>query len=267
MNSADLTVIIPTYNSELTIGRALDSIASQTRSPECVIVVDNGSTDQTVPKIEKYLHRTQPWQLSITRLSDNRGPGYARNMAWDAARTSFVAFLDSDDSWHPQKIQRHQDLALAHPNDDFFGHLTRVVRHANSQNYLLPRGSGMVRYYEFRDFIIRNRVSTPTVMLRRDIPYRFPTSHWYAEDFGLWTSILASKRRAVVLDLALTFLHKSPWGESGLSASIKQMHWGELKVLKDLYTRRHITSREYYFYEKWLSLKYLRREFLNYWRR
>lgn len=188
-------------------------------------------------------------------------------MAWDSAQTTFVAFLDSDDSWHPQKLEKHFILSETHPNDDFFGHTTHVVRRADSQPELTLRGSGNVSYYTLRDFMIRNRVSTPTVMLRRNLPFRFPTAHWYAEDFGLWTSVLASGHRAVVLDLALTFLHKKSWGESGLSAQVERMHRGELEVIENLYTQRHIDVCEYLSFKNWLRLKYGRRRFMMIWRK
>ena len=96
-------------------------------------------------------------------------------------------------------------------------------------------------------------------MLRSELPFRFPTEHWYAEDYSLWTAILAAGHRAVVHDLALTTLHKAAWGEAGLSANLEDMHAGELLVLDGLRRNRAITTIEHTVFRNWMTFKYQRR--------
>jgi glycosyltransferase involved in cell wall biosynthesis len=256
-----VTVVIPTFNSAATVKRALDSVNAQTVLPEQVIVVDNASTDATIEVVEK-LVLDDCREVELVRQHRNGGPGAARNVGWNLATTEFVAFLDSDDSWHPTKLEQQLDVARRHPDDCFFGHTTMSFTASDSPitATTVPLvGSGRIQYFSLRQFLIRNRVSTPTVMLRTDLPFRFPTEHWYAEDYGLWTQILSAGHRAVVHNLALTRLHKAAWGEAGLSARLDEMHVGELLVLDALRREGAIGAVEYAAFRGWMTVKYRRR--------
>ena len=261
MSTSAVTVVIPTFNSAGTIKRALDSVSAQTVLPSRLVVIDNGSTDLTPQIVEKVAAESR-CEMELVQQSRNTGPGAARNAGWDLVRTQFVAFLDSDDSWHPTKLERQLDIARQHPDECFFGHTTTSSTSSDLTNTFGTTpliGSGRINYYSLRHFLIRNRVSTPTVMLRSELPFRFPTEHWYAEDYGLWTAILAAGHRAVVHDLALTTLHKAAWGEAGLSAKLDDMHAGELIVLNGLRRDREISAIEHALFHRWMTLKFRRR--------
>ncbi len=98
------SVIIPAFNREATIGRAIESVLAQTHAPLELIVVDDGSTDRTADVARGY----GP-QVSVIR-QPNGGPGAARNAGIRAAVGAIVAFLDSDDAWHPDKLARQVAL-------------------------------------------------------------------------------------------------------------------------------------------------------------
>lgn len=98
------SVVIPTYNREKTIQRAVDSVLAQTYQPIEVIVVDDGSTDGSLALLQGYGGR-------IRVLSQkNQGPGAARNTGIRAATGEVVGFLDSDDVWLPEKLSRQIHL-------------------------------------------------------------------------------------------------------------------------------------------------------------
>ena len=261
MSTSAVTVVIPTFNSATTIKRALDSVSAQTVLPSHIIVVDNASTDSTAQIVEKMAADSR-CEMELVRQSRNTGPGAARNAGWNLVRTQFVAFLDSDDSWHPKKLELQLDVAGQHPDDCFFGHTTTSSTTSDTTDTFETTpliGSGRINYFSLRHFLVRNRVSTPTVMLRSDLPFRFPTQHWYAEDYGLWTAILTASHRAVVHDFALTTLHKAAWGEAGLSGKLEDMHAGELLVLDGLHRDRAIGRIEHALFRKWMALKFRRR--------
>ena len=99
-HSDDIGVVVPAYNREATIERALASILGQTRPPERVVVVDDGSTDSTP-------ERARSFGDAVTVLEQpNSGPSAARNRAVAELDTRWVAFLDSDDYWEPQHLAR-----------------------------------------------------------------------------------------------------------------------------------------------------------------
>lgn len=101
-----MSVVIPVFNGEQTIKRALDSVFAQTFSSVEVIIVDDASTDRTVQLLTEY--GTE--RLMIIRSSENRGAAAARNTGIAAAKGRWVAFLDSDDAWKPNKLSRQIEL-------------------------------------------------------------------------------------------------------------------------------------------------------------
>ena len=111
MNRSLVTVIVPVYNGERYLAFALKSIFEQDYCPLEIIVVDDGSVDgsadivKSFPEI-RYLHQS------------NQGVAVARNVGLDAARGQFIAFLDQDDLWMPNKLSRQIDYLLKYPQVD-----------------------------------------------------------------------------------------------------------------------------------------------------
>jgi glycosyltransferase involved in cell wall biosynthesis len=101
-SSPQVSVVIPTYNRATVLGRAVTSVLNQTFSDLECVVVDDGSTDQTVALVEGF----QDPRLRLIRLPVNRGVGHARNVGIQAASGELIAFLDSDDEWLPGKLER-----------------------------------------------------------------------------------------------------------------------------------------------------------------
>lgn len=97
-----VSVVIPSYNRAALLPRAITSVLNQTFPDLECIIVDDGSTDQTVALVEKF----QDPRLRLIRLPDNKGVGHARNIGIRSARGELIALLDSDDEWLPQKLER-----------------------------------------------------------------------------------------------------------------------------------------------------------------
>ncbi len=97
-----VSVVIPTYNRAHVLGRALKSVLAQTFDDFEVLVVDDGSTDDTEDLVTAFGDS----RIRYLAQSENRGVGAARNRGLREARGEFVAFLDSDDEWHPKKLDR-----------------------------------------------------------------------------------------------------------------------------------------------------------------
>jgi glycosyltransferase involved in cell wall biosynthesis len=95
-----VTCIIAVYNGERYLGEAIDSILAQTYQPLRVVVADDGSTDRTADVAAQYATRI------IYLHQSNHGYAAAKNLGLSAAQGDFVAFLDADDLWHPEKLER-----------------------------------------------------------------------------------------------------------------------------------------------------------------
>lgn len=106
---SEVSVIIPTFNRAHTILRALDSVFESTFKDFEVIVVDDGSTDETKELLQNY-----PRPIGLISC-ENSGVSTARNLGAQAATSKWLAFLDSDDEWLPQKLQKQLDFVSDHP--------------------------------------------------------------------------------------------------------------------------------------------------------
>ncbi len=101
--------VIPAFNAEAYIGAAIDSVLSQSTPIDEIIVVDDGSKDGTCVVVESYGSKVR-----LLR-QNNQGPSAARNLAVNASASDFVAFLDADDMWHPNKIERQLAMLANSP--------------------------------------------------------------------------------------------------------------------------------------------------------
>jgi glycosyltransferase involved in cell wall biosynthesis len=106
-----ITVIIPTYNRSQFVVEAVESVLSQTYPDFEVIVVDDGSTDDTVAVLRRFEGR-----IRLVR-QENRGPAAARNRGLSEASGEFIAFLDSDDLWDKRKLERQVSFLEDHPSE------------------------------------------------------------------------------------------------------------------------------------------------------
>jgi len=107
--SSTVTVILPVFNRERIVGRAVESALRQTYKADEIIVVDDGSTDGTSAVLETFGN-----QLIVLR-QPNRGPYPARNLALRHAHGDYIAFLDSDDAWLPEKLEKQVSLLDSRP--------------------------------------------------------------------------------------------------------------------------------------------------------
>jgi glycosyltransferase involved in cell wall biosynthesis len=124
MKPSLISCIIPVFNGERYLREALDSILAQTYRPLEIIVADDGSTDGTAAVVASYGEK-------VTYLrQNNAGPAAARNLGLSAAREEFVAFLDADDLWHPEKLAQQMARFQARPELDL------CVTHV--QNFWIP---------------------------------------------------------------------------------------------------------------------------------
>ena len=98
-----VSIVIPCYNSQSTIAKVLGSVIDQTYTDYEIILVDDGSTDDTKGAIEEFFNDKTIDHKYI--YQKNRGPSAARNRGVENSSGEYIAFLDSDDAWHPKKLE------------------------------------------------------------------------------------------------------------------------------------------------------------------
>jgi glycosyltransferase involved in cell wall biosynthesis len=113
MNSSLISCIVPVFNGERYVREALESILAQTHRPLEIIVADDGSSDGTGAIVAGF----GEWVRYVKQ--SNKGPATARNLGLSLATGDFVAFLDADDLWHPEKLERQFARFQARPELDY----------------------------------------------------------------------------------------------------------------------------------------------------
>lgn len=255
--AAPVSAVIPCFRCSRTIARAVASIAQQTKKPAEVILVDDASGDDTLPVLQQLAQKYPGW-IKVLQSDENRGAASARNAGWDSASQAYVAFLDADDAWHPQKIEIQYNYISAHPEVILCGHGHRVIKQTDA----LPDwkiGDWKEERIHKWVLMLSNRFITPSAMVRRETKHRFVERQRYMEDHMLWLLLVCSGGDVVKLSAELAAIYKSPFGMKGLSAQVWSMERGDLGNYRRLYRAGCINGFQLGMLAIYSLLKYVRR--------
>ena len=253
-----ITVIIPCYRSADTIERAVASVLKQTVLPAQIILVDDASKDKSVDLLVKLKENYPQSNIVVDFLSNNGGPGVARNRGWDLATQPWLAFLDADDAWHPRKLEICWKWIEEHPETMLLGHQTQQVQDGQDLNQATLPSSVDGQSIAFVQMLIANRFYTRAVMLRRDLSFRFKDRR-YTEDYLLWLEIILSKMHSYVLNQPLAFSFRPEFSAGGYSGQLWTHEKRELRAWQFLYKQRKISFLTLTVALVWSYIKYLRR--------
>ncbi|WP_234495046.1 glycosyltransferase family 2 protein [Vibrio maritimus] len=226
------SVVIPAYNSENTIERALDSVLYQVPIGVKIeiIVVDDCSHDNTltlVRNVQLKLESAPELTLTLLKNEKNMGASYSRNKGLSIAKGDYILFLDSDDYFAHNKISRISDIVTSQ-DVDFLFHSWEVEHHKGTTE----NSGGLVRVSQaFIYFnLVKNHICTPCVVVSRQNVKLFDERLHRMEDLELWTRIMLDSKRVYRLFEPLTVLgHELNQGE-GLSSNNAAMRSSELKM-------------------------------------
>ena len=206
-----VSVVIPTYNRRDRLGRCIESVLGQTKAPEAILVVDDGSTDGTAD----WVRITYP---GVTVLEQERaGVSAARNKGIENAATDWIAFLDSDDCWMPDKLEKQMRALAMNP----------AYRICHTEERWIYRGkerpvAGPYRKkggWIFQSCLSLCAISPSSVLVHRSVFEEvgfFDESLPACEDFDLWLRI-TSRMQVLLVDEPL--IEKHGGHEDQLSAA------------------------------------------------
>jgi cellulose synthase/poly-beta-1,6-N-acetylglucosamine synthase-like glycosyltransferase len=204
-----VTVVIPAYNAQSTLARALESVLAQTRPAEEIIVVDDASSDDTALLANSYANR----DVRLVRLHERRGAAAARNMGIRASKGSWVAFLDADDEWLPGKLEMQVAAILANPEASFIFCASEEFSPEGQSLGDTFRGWPVTASKEaWKALLACNFVATPTVVARRILLLQlggFNETLKVAEDQDMWIRLALAGPLAYVPD-TLARVHVQP---------------------------------------------------------
>lgn len=184
-----VSIIIPTYNRATLLGHTLESVFSQTYTDYEVIVIDDGSTDNTHAILARYEDR-----ICVVHQK-NQGVGAARNAGILAGQGDYIAFLDSDDIWMPAKLE-HQMAVLREHSEPAWIYSDAYAFESNVADiaYLFSQRCRQYEGYVARELFLCDFIPTLTVVVHRDIwsDVGLFGKGSIAEDWAMWLRIAAT---------------------------------------------------------------------------
>lgn len=228
----EISVIIPTYNRFFFLQRALSSVLLQSKTPKEIIVVDDGSTDDT-KRLKNHLHVKYIYQ-------PNRGVSSARNLGIKHASSKWIAFLDSDDTWHKEKLALHVKLHKQNPSLHVSYTDEEWIR--DGKRVKIPKKYKKHGGYIFEKCLSHCIIAPSSVFMKRElfgeVGY-FDESLEVCEDYDLWLRV-ALRYEIGLIDRALI----TKYAGHGDQLSFK--HWGmdrfRVKSLENLLL--HVKNKE-----------------------
>jgi glycosyltransferase involved in cell wall biosynthesis len=197
-----ISVLLPCFNAELYIGEAIQSILNQTYENFELLILDDGSTDNTKSIIQSF----RDSRIILLSENENKGIVYQLNKGIENARGEYIARMDADDVSFPQRFQKQIEFLDEYSNRriDVLGTDAVSIGSTNKPiihlNYLPKQISFMLNFY--------CPILHPTVMMRRKIfqdGLKYPDGYKYAEDLALWRMIDTGKNIAILKESLLLY--------------------------------------------------------------
>jgi glycosyltransferase involved in cell wall biosynthesis len=228
MKGPQVSVIMPVYNGEKYIVEAIESILNQSYKDYEIIIVNDGSTDDTFNKIRSYL------QLSNIKYvrQENRGLPAALNTGIKAASGEYIAFLDCDDLWMPHKLDMQMVFMKEHPEVGLVhGNISYVDQHGDPFTPDSPYKTDISGNC-FPELFMGNRIAVLTVLIKKESITNvgfFNEDFKYADDYDMWLRVSRHYPLGHI-DKCLAAYRKHP---GGISSNINAHNADVLKVLEE----------------------------------
>lgn len=236
--TTNVTAIVPYYNSRRTIDRAIQSILNQTLQVKEIIVIDDGSEENQKITSDDFKHLSNSIKIISTT---NSGASSARNIGVLHSNTKYIAFLDADDAWHPQKIEiQYEFMEASKAILSAHGYIPNTAKEKKTitEHFISDIKFTLINKYRF---IFGSVFFTPTVMVLRENFILFDQRLTRSEDYKCWVENF-KKDNFFFIHENLSFGFKNPMGSSGLSFDISLMHIEYIKSLKFLLKERKISN-------------------------
>ena len=217
-----VSIIMPVHNGAATIGESIESVQAQTYEKWELIIIDDCSTDDTQKVIEGYPDQ----RICYYCLPQNCGVAQARNRGISMASGRYIAFLDSDDLWMPEKLT-HQIAFMRQNNCGFtYTEYRQFVNTAANVNRLIKVNDSV----DYQELLKGNDIGCLTVMLDRRVFPKVEMPLSRHEDYITWLNLLKSGQKAYGLHEDLARYRKS-------DKSLSSNKWQSIKWTWDVYRK------------------------------
>jgi len=206
-----VSVIMPAYNTQSTISDSINSVLTQTYTNWELIIVNDRSTDDTASIAKNFAAADH--RIHLHTNEQNIGCAATRNVAMSKARGEWLAFLDSDDLWLPDKLEKQLQFANETSASITYTATSYINKYGEISNYILPAE----REFSYKSLLRRNIMSCSSVMVRTDEMMPFPHNNKgdMHEDYATWLQILRKVGHAYGLNEPLLQYRLTESSKSG----------------------------------------------------
>lgn len=234
---SNYSVVIPAYNSADNLREAVDSAVQQTHPPYEIIIIDDGSKDNTGEII-----KTLANEISAVRPYTNKvniGVAETRNRGFSIASSDYIALLDSDDIWLPEKMKKQISFMELNKCDfSYTGYsfIDTQGKPIENTDYFVPKTA------EIKEMLKENYIGCATTVISKEIAENYKMSSEYShEDYVFWLTLLQDKKIGMGINEILVNYRISPDSRSGNKFKAAKNRWKiyrnflKLSIFKSLY--------------------------------
>ncbi|MBR6514749.1 MAG: glycosyltransferase family 2 protein [Clostridia bacterium] len=217
-----ISVVIPCYNCEKTLGRTIDSVLAQTVRVDEIILVDDVSKDGTLSVIRDY--EAKDARIRVLAKKENGGVARARNDGVKAAGFDLIAFVDSDDFWAESKLEKQLAVMKSDPSVGLvFTGSAFISEEGKMFDYTLSVPAKIT----YNDLLSQNLISCSSVLVKKELMEHnpMPTDKDIHEDFATWLAVLKECGFAVGINEPLLIYQISSKSKSGNKLYAVKMQW------------------------------------------
>lgn len=223
-----VSIVMPAYNCEDFIGITLDSVINQTYQNWEVIVVDDCSTDNTAKLVQEYVKKDN--RIKYHKLDKNSGAAVARNKAVDLANGKYMAFLDSDDVWFPEKLTKQ----IGYMEENAYTFTCTSYTKIDEEGEYLGRTIGVRKQSDYNDILKKNPGNSTVIYNAEEIgKVKIPNIR-KRNDYVMWLSVVKKAGMLYGMGEPLASHRIRKGSLSKKKANLVGYHWKVYREIEDL---------------------------------
>lgn len=242
-----ISIIMAAYNAEKTIEQAINSVLSQTYTNFELLVVNDCSKDRTVELVKDIVAKDSRVRL-ISNVK-NSGVSYTRKHGLEEAKGDWIAILDSDDAWEPEKLEKQIELQRRTNADLLFTGSAFMDSEGHPIDWYLHAPKEVT----YRQLLKQNVLSNSSALVRKELYAKhYAIGDGMHEDFAIWLSILKKGTKAYGVDEPLLIYRIAKSSKSGNKVKAARMNWNTYRYVG-------LNLMEAIYYECWYIFNGIRK--------
>lgn len=223
-----ISIIIPTYNAQSTVGRAIESVLAQTYDDYEIIVIDDGSTDLTCEVVSQLMKDNSCIKFLVN--DSNKGVAHSRNRGVKESSCEWIAFLDADDYWEANKLELQMKETAKYPDCKLFYTGSKFIDAEGNMSKFVFQIPEKVTYDEL---LYQNVIPCSSVLIKREVLQEFPMKedNLIHEDYYTWLRWLRKNNYAVGINKPLLIYQVDKSSKSGNKLGAAKMNYRTYKLM------------------------------------